>query len=148
MKLVELTKKIVDCLRESGKPLSAVEIARKIKLPIEKKRRIYDVLDVLTVLNTIKVSRRGNEKLAQWLVSVEKPVVKELVNMEPGLEEKPQCIVNVNLVFRSTDYKNLKNPTWQEMMIRDVKRNVKGVLDITVNDIKLLDTKKIIATSP
>ncbi len=146
MKLVELTSKVVDCLKKSSKPLSAVEITRKINLPIEKKRRIYDVLDVLEVLNMIKISRRGNEKLAQWF-SAEKTVLKESLTVEKKLEDKPHCVVNVDLVFPSSDYKNLSNQTWQEMMVRDVKRNIKGLLDIIVNDIKLMEAKRVLATS-
>ncbi len=147
MKLIELTKKVVHCLRNSPKPLSAVEISKQINLPIEKKRRIYDVLDVLEVLDVIKISRRGNEKLAQWISSTEKPVVKESLAVERKIEDKPHCVVNVDLVFPSSDYKNLSNPTWQEMMIRDVKRNIKGLLDIIVNDIKLTEAKRILAAS-
>ncbi|WEU40374.1 MAG: E2F family transcription factor [Candidatus Odinarchaeum yellowstonii] len=147
MKLVELTRKVVDCLINSPKPLSAIEITQRVKIPVEKKRRIYDVLDVLEVLNVIKISRRGNEKLAQWVSPQEKPVLKESLTVEERLEDKPHCVVNVDLVFPSSDYKNLSNPTWQEMMVRDVKRNIKGLLDIIVNEIKLTEAKKILAAS-
>lgn len=148
MKLVELTKKVVEYLKKSGKPSAAVDICRNINLPLDKKRRVYDVLDVLSTLNFIKISRRGNEKLVEWFGAEDKGLRIKAGKDELSLDEKQYCLMNVDLIFPFTDFKTLKNPTWQEMILRDVKRNVKGLLEILVKDVKLYETKKITVQNP
>ncbi|MHA1836166.1 MAG: hypothetical protein ACTSYQ_04495, partial [Candidatus Odinarchaeia archaeon] len=130
MKMTTLSQKVIKYLKRVKKPKSAIEIARGINLPLEKKRRIYDVLEILSTLNLIKTTRRGNEKLVEWVSDAyirEKEPVIDVSSSK--LKDKDYCFVNVDLIFSSSDFKTLKNPTWQSMIIRDVKRQIKGVLD-------------------
>ena len=145
LKLSILTRKVVQYLKKSRKPKSSIDIANGIKLPLNKKRRIYDVIDVLSTLNLIKIHRKGNEKLVEWASNKEESPSKIEKEEKTLLEgNKNYCFINLDLVFSSSDFKTLKNPTWQDMIIRDIKRSVKGVMDIIINDVKLSEPELVL----
>ncbi|MHA1410459.1 MAG: hypothetical protein ACTSQY_09185 [Candidatus Odinarchaeia archaeon] len=145
MKLKELTIKVINYLKKTKKPKSAIEIAKGIKLPLEKKRRIYDIMDVLSAANYVKITRKGNEKFIRLnQINNEKREISETKENTIDLREKQYCILNLDLVFSASDFKTLKNDTWQAMILRDVKRQIKEIVDIRINEVKLVKPDNII----
>ncbi|MFX1362572.1 MAG: hypothetical protein ACFE7A_03880 [Promethearchaeota archaeon] len=140
MKLWELSKKVISYLKSQEEPKSPLEIAKSIGIPLTKKRRIYDVLDVLKAIEIIKIKRSGNETNILWTGIPSSLSVNQ--NIESQDKEREMCIVNVDVIFPSTDYKTLKNETWQSMMRRDLKRNIPAIVDVTVNEVRLEIGKK------
>lgn len=140
MKLSELSKKVASYLKLQETPKSPVEIAKSIGIPLTKKRRIYDVLDVLKAIDVIRTKRSGNETKILWTGIPASLSMNQ--NIESHGKEREMCIVNVDVAFPSSDFKTLKNETWQSMMCRDLKRNIPAIIDIAVNEVRLEAGKK------
>lgn len=140
MKLSELSRKVVSYLKSQDIARSPLEIAKSIGIPLTKKRRIYDVLDVLKAVDVVRVRRLGNEAKILWTGIPASLGVNQ--DIEPQGKEREMCIVNVDVVFPSSDFKTLKNETWQSMMCRDLKRNIPAIVDIAVNEVRLEAGKK------
>ncbi|MHA1238069.1 MAG: hypothetical protein ACTSSJ_02265 [Candidatus Odinarchaeia archaeon] len=144
MKLLELAKKVVSYLKNQNLPVSTGEIIEKLKIPAKKKRRVYDVLDVLKAIEAIEVAKIKNENIIKWKKenSNSLETLDERANSIPYIERE-LCVVNLDVIFPANDYKMLKWENCQEMLKRDIKRNVPGVLDVIVNEINLNVKKDI-----
>lgn len=77
MRLIEMTRKVVEILREAGEQgYLSPELAQKLKIP---QRRIYDIVAVLKALDLIKTIRERRGTRIIWKTELHLQKEKELL---------------------------------------------------------------------
>jgi len=90
MRLVEITRKVVEILKESGeRGYLSLELAQKLRIP---QRRIYDIIAVLKALDLIKTVRERRGTRIIWKTELhhqkEKELLLKALRRERKLREK------------------------------------------------------------
>jgi len=77
MRLIEITRKVVEILKEAGdQGYLSLELAQKLKIP---QRRIYDIIAVLKALDLIKTIREKRGTRIIWKTELHLQKEKELL---------------------------------------------------------------------
>ncbi len=88
--LEEITRKTIELLKSSGEALTAEEIAEKLNV---KKRRVYDVLAVLSAADLISIEKKGRKQVAKWVERGE--ILKGLTVEGRGVRVRAESIGKV-----------------------------------------------------
>ncbi|MFX1561729.1 MAG: hypothetical protein ACFFDP_00275 [Promethearchaeota archaeon] len=135
MKLGEVAYRVVDFLREHPeREYTTNTLLLQIGLPLREKRRLYDVIEVLSCTGLLDIRSESHKRYFQWKASY--PVEQE-ESLEVDLPENPAfreagTILHVLLKFGVNAFQELSNKDALRMIERDIKRNTQGANAVSV----------------
>jgi len=135
MKLGKVAFRVVDFLSEHPeREYTTNTLLMHLGLPLREKRRLYDVIEVLSCSGLLDTRSESNKRYFQWKAAY--PLEQE-ESLEVDLPENPAfqdagTILHVLLKFGSNAFQELSNKDALRMMERDIKRNIQGANAVSV----------------
>lgn len=152
MKLGEVSKMVVDFLRSSpSKEFTANTLLLHLGLPPEQKRRVYDVIEVLSCAGQITVRKEGRKRYFQWMALIAPEPVEsvELDLPENSPFSEAGTLLHVLLHFNASAFQELSNEATMGMLERDIKRAVLGANAVSIISITLKNSQgRVLKQSP
>ncbi len=140
MKLGEVANHAIGFLRNhSGQEYTANTLLMHLGLPLQEKRRLYDVIEVLSCVGLVDVRKEARKRYVQWKQSTPPPS-SEMVDIElppDPLFHEAGTILQLMLHLNPSTFQELSNESALKMLERDVKRTVWGANAVSVVRVSL-----------
>jgi hypothetical protein len=135
MKLGEVASRVVDFIKaHPNQEYTANTLLMHLGMPLREKRRLYDVIEVLSCTEQIDMRRVSRKRYFSWKVtnSSEQEEQEEVDLPEDPAFQEAGTILHVLLKFGSSAFQELSNMNALRMLERDIKRNTQGANAVSV----------------
>jgi hypothetical protein len=140
MKLGEVAKHVLVFLREHPEQeYTANTLLMHLGLPLQEKRRLYDVIEVLCCAGLVTIRKEARKRYFTWKPQ---PVAATTETMDMDLRPDPLfeeagTILHLLLHLNPGAFQELSNDSAVKMLERDVKRTVWGANAVSVVRVSL-----------
>ncbi len=140
MKLGEVASHVITFLRNHpDQEYTANTLLMHLGLPLQEKRRLYDVIEVLCCAGLINIRKEARKRYFHWKPQPQTPVSETLEsNIVPDpLFQEAGTILHLLLHLGPGAFQELSNDSAVKMLERDVKRTVWGANAVSVVRVSL-----------
>ena len=140
MKLGEVANHVIAFLREHPEQeYTANTLLMHLGLPLQEKRRLYDVIEVLCCAGLVSIRKEARKRYFNWkLQPATTPSETVDVDIAPDpLFREAGTILHLLLHLGSGAFQELSNDSAVKMLERDVKRTVWGTNAVSVVRVSL-----------
>ncbi len=140
MKLGEVARHVITFLREHPEQeYTANTLLMHLGLPLQEKRRLYDVIEVLCCVGLVDIRKEARKRYFHWKTQASAPPSESLeMDLPPDpLFHEAGTILHLLLHLGPTAFQELSNDSAIEMLERDVKRTVWGANAVSVIKVAL-----------
>ncbi|MFW9935710.1 MAG: hypothetical protein ACFFDU_09465 [Candidatus Thorarchaeota archaeon] len=140
MKLGEVARHVIAFLQEHpDQEYTANTLLMHLGLPLQEKRRLYDVIEVLCCVGLVDIRKEARKRYFNW-----KPLPMTTTAEEADLDITPDplfqeagTILHLLLHLGPGAFQELSNDSAVKMLERDVKRTVWGANAVSVVRVSL-----------
>jgi hypothetical protein len=140
MKLGEVARHVIAFLQEHpDQEYTANTLLMHLGLPLQEKRRLYDVIEVLCCAGLVDIRKEARKRYFNW-----KPLPMTTTAEEADLDVNPDplfqeagTILHLLLHLGPGAFQELSNDSAVKMLERDVKRTVWGANAVSVVRVSL-----------
>jgi len=140
MKLGEVASHVIKFLREHPEQeYTANTLLMHLGLPLQEKRRLYDVIEVLCCVGMVSIRKEARKRYFNWTPQTVTVTSETLdLDMTPDpLFHEAGTILHLLLHLGPNAFQELSNDSAVKMLERDVKRTVWGANAVSVVRVSL-----------
>ena len=142
MKLGEVARHVITFLSEhSDQEFTANTLLMHLGLPLQEKRRLYDVIEVLSCAGLVSIRKEARKRYFNWkpLPSVTTTETMDMDMTPDPLFQEAGTILHLLLHLNPGAFQELSNDSAVKMLERDVKRTIWGANAVSVVRVSLQD---------
>ncbi|MFX0167829.1 MAG: hypothetical protein ACFE89_08965 [Candidatus Hodarchaeota archaeon] len=140
MKLGEVANHVIAFLQNhTDQEFTANTLLMHIGLPLKEKRRLYDVIEVLSCAGLVDIRKDSRKRYFRWKLPTLSPTPSEM-NLElpaDPLFQEAGTILHLLLHLGPGAFQELSNDSSLSMIERDIKRTVWGANAVSVVRVSL-----------
>ena len=140
MKLGEVARHVIDFLRSHpNQEYTANTLLMHLGLPLREKRRLYDVIEVLSCTGQVGLRKVARKRYFRWkpeITSESTEMVKIDLPADPTFQEAG-TVIHLLLQFGTHAFQEFSNITALKMVERDIKRTILGANAVSVVQVSL-----------